>query len=187
MSETSSKTPHIDKATPELLKITRDKIGKYSSAQLFPKLEAGTLIGLSKEVAIEILIKRGELEAESFAGEPLVRIKGNKDFEQRLAVQGTKETAPKKAVVKKAAALKKELVKKDKVAKEAPKKRAEVLPIDETLPKIKAILEKKETSKTEKIQALFKLNYTANQISKCSLKAHYSFCHTIKSRMDAEK
>lgn len=160
--------------TEELRKSTHQKLSKYNTSILIEKLEKGTLLGLSAEVAKEIVEKRqSKLVDNSTKKEEPV-----KEEQEEPA----KEEKPKAEKVKKE--------KKEKVVKEKKERKARTAsfePIDEEDKKVSAILDSPiARSKTYKIQELLKLGYSINQISKSSLKAHYSFVFTIKKKMEEE-
>lgn len=159
-------------STPQeqLLKTTREKLSKYGTPQLFAKLRSGAFLKMSKDVAVTILEKRGEDVSE---------FKASKE-----EVEATEDAPKVEPTTKKG----KELIEKvAKVAKAVKEKviTSTFIAIDETLPEVDAIINSRiEMSKTDKIRALLKMGYSANQISKTALNARYAMCFTVKTKMD---
>jgi DNA topoisomerase IA len=152
--------------SPSLEKATQQKLSKYTSPQLLSKLEGGVLIGLSKEVAIQILEKR-KVDIKKFKPQTWIKPKASnqEEGEEEISSENTQEQA----------------IEEEKSSKEKKSKRSKKELIDENNPTVKAILEA-EGSKTKKIAALLQEGYSCSQISRTSIGAHISFCFSVKNR-----
>lgn len=162
------------KASEAVRKETERTLSKYTTPQLTAKLEAGKLLGLSKEVATSILEKRAA------KGSPVVeqpKVEEKKEESKEKVPAAKKEKVEKKEKTPKAPKIPKE--KKEKKVKEP---KVEIEKIDEEAPKVKTIMENENFNKSDKIRELLGLGYSVNQISAKNfptLNAHYSQVHGI--------
>ncbi len=178
---------------------THKVLSKYTTVQLISKLEANTLIGLSKTTAVEILKKRGEKDttakeaAEKFGGDTWVKEKP-KPLEKKVVSKPEEkakeqpikvEKESKKQVVEKK--VKEKPVAKVKVVKEKSSKKKSFESIDETDKKVSEIITSAEFNKSQKIAKLLELGYSVRQVAESSLQAHKSFVNTIRVRLAEEK
>lgn len=156
-------------AKTDVRKTTLSTLSEYSNSQLIAKLDGNKLLGLSREVAIEILEKRGQ-DADKYKG--------------GAWVDTTKVNKPAKAVSdKEEAGESKEKIKKAVVKAEKPGRRPSIILIDETLVEVKAIISDEKTSKSDKVKSLLKLNYTPGQISKTSIGVTPQVCHSLRTKL----
>lgn len=170
----------------QLWETTRKTLSKYGTPQLLNKLRSGAFLKMSKDVAIALLEQRSvdvsEFKVNSTntsTTEPATESVTEAKEEEVKTPPLVKESKKKQALKEKIAQVPKKV--KDKVITST------FVAIDETDPAVSKIINSAlESSKTDKIKALLRLGYTANQISKTSLNAHYSFCFTIKTKMEAE-
>lgn len=163
-------------------KETRNKLTKYTSDQLAKKLKEGTLIGLSIDVARDILKKRndGHLLTEIDSSQEKKPKGWTKDGEVKVA---TKTTVVEKVTVEKTTPT----TKKVSVPKEAKKKMSVEFTPDQTKV-ISSIVDDASLSKTKKIQKLSSEGFSVLEISKIeALSAHYSFIHSTVKKMTADE
>lgn len=175
----TKETPAVAASKTEALrKESKKSLGKYNSDQLIGKLDKNALLGISREVAIEILEER-KVDVKKYKEGAWVAPKGS--------VKASKETpAAKAAKTKEAKTEKPAKEKKEKIAKE--KKESDFVAIDETLEKVKKVLENKENKKSDKIRGLLKQGYSVLQISKVeSLDARYQMVRQVKVALDSVK
>ena len=163
---------------------TQAKLSKYGTPQILTKLRSGAFFKLSKEVALEILTKR-KVDISEFED---VAVKAIKISASHVIDVPTEKIVKLDKIEAKIPndKKKKELI--EKVKNITVRKTTSVfVAIDETDLKVFKIFNSPiEETKTSKIEALLKLGYSANQISKSSLNAHYSFCLTVKGKMNAK-
>lgn len=161
--------------TETLKKETRKSLAKYNSDQLLSKLEKNGLIGISREVAIEILEER-KVDVKKYKAGAWTAPKGS--------VKASKETPAEKAAnVKDAKAAKPA---KEKVVKE--KKESNFVAIDESLEKVKKVLDNKDSKKSDKIRSFLKMGYSVLQISKVeALDARYQMVRQVSVALESVK
>lgn len=164
---------------------TYKTLSRYGSPQLEAKINQGLLIGLSLEVAKEILEKRKVAEINKANGKTLSPVTKVAQITKDLSVSKPKskietpEVEKKPVSVAKIKAEVKSQETKEPAVKKSGKK-SEVIPIDGNDPKVAAILAATQ-SKSDKIRALSALGYSNLQISAKhfpNLNAHYSLVCT---------
>lgn len=165
----------------EQVKSTTHKVlSKYTTVQLISKLEASTLIGLSKTTAVEILKKRGEKDssakeaAEKFGGDTWIKEKP-KSSEKKTDSKPEAKDQPIK------------VEKESKKAKDKASKKAFFEAIDEADKRVNEIISSVDFNKSQKIAKLLELGYSVRQIAESSLQAHKSFINTIRVKLAGEK
>lgn len=152
-------------AQSEIESNTRKIISKQSTQQLQSKLEKGTLMGLSKKIALEVLEKRG-IEVKEVVEVKKTKVSPKKEKEEPKAPEGKSWT--KNGSVKK----------NTDAPKSSPK-------VEE---KKKSVKESKGSSKSDTIRKLAKEGKTVLEISKMEdLNAHYSFVHSVVKKMNEDE
>jgi len=180
----------LSPAKQQVKEQTHKALSKYNTKQLQEKIETNKLMGLSREVALEILKKRG-VEIQETAAPVVETPKKSKPVVAEIAeveeeeAPSTPEIEEVKEKVEKPKKAKKEKVEKPKVTRAS-----SIESINAADPEVKVILNNELLKKSEKIGQLLDLGFTPLQVSKKyfpELNAHYSQVHQVfKNREDGK-